>query len=53
MTLTIAIIVNVLLMVGIVAALAHVIRIPFRIERHVLHRGQRVTTEQHESLRAA
>jgi hypothetical protein len=34
MTLTIAIIVNIVLMAGIVAALAHVIRLPHRIERN-------------------
>jgi len=53
MTLTIAIIVNIVLMAGIVAALAYVVRIPFRIERHIVHRGRRVRAEQDESLRAA
>jgi uncharacterized protein HemY len=53
MTLTVAIIVNLLLMAGIAAALAYVIRIPFRIERHIVHRGRRVAAEQDESLRAA
>ena len=52
-TLTIAIIVNIVLMAGIVAALAYVVRIPFRIERHIVHRGRRVRAEQDESLRAA
>jgi hypothetical protein len=34
MTQTIAIIVNAVLMAGIVAALARIIHLPFRIERH-------------------
>ena len=53
MTLIIAIIVNILLMAGIVTALAYVVRIPFRIERHIVRRGQRVTAQQDETLRAA
>jgi hypothetical protein len=36
MTLTYAIIVNAILIVGIVAALARFIHLPFRIERHLL-----------------
>lgn len=35
MTLTTAIIVNAILMVGIVVALARVIHLPFRLERHL------------------
>jgi hypothetical protein len=36
MTLTTAIILNAILMVGIVVALARFIHLPFRIERHLL-----------------
>ena len=36
MTLTIAIIVNALLMAGIVAALAYFVHLPHRIERHLI-----------------
>ena len=36
MTLTTAIVLNAILMVGIVVALARFIHLPFRIERHLL-----------------
>lgn len=36
MTLTIAIIINAMLMAGIVTALAYFVRLPHRIERHLI-----------------
>jgi hypothetical protein len=53
MTTTTAILVNVVLMAGIAAALAAVIRIPFKLPRpRVLAQSQRVAPE-HELSRAA
>ena len=55
MTLTIAIIVNAVLMAGIVAAVAHMIHLPYRIERrlHLRHAVYLPGEEETELPRAA
>jgi len=51
MTQTIAIIVNGLLMAGIVAALARVVHLPFRIERpHILGRAPELPRKDEDEL---
>jgi hypothetical protein len=54
MTLTLAVIINALLMAGIVAALAYFVHLPHRIERHLLREhATTVAPEEDELLRAA
>ena len=54
MTLTIAIIANVVLMASIVAALAYFIHLPHRIERHLIREHAiAVPRDEDELLRAA
>ena len=55
MTLTIAIIVNAVLMAGIVAAVARMIHLPYRIERrlHLVHAVYVRGVEENELSRAA
>jgi hypothetical protein len=54
MTLTLAVIVNALLMAGIVAALAYFVHLPHRIERHLLREHPvAAVPEEDELLRAA
>ena len=55
MTLTIAIIVNAVLMAGIVAVVARMIHLPYRIERrlHLLHAVYVPGEEDNELTRAA
>jgi hypothetical protein len=56
MTLTTAIIVNAILMVGIVVAVARFIHLPFRIEKHLLKLEHAVYVpgeEEHELSKAA
>jgi hypothetical protein len=55
MTLTIAIIVNAVLMAGIVAAVARMIHLPYRIERrlHLRHAVYVLGVEENELRRAA
>ena len=54
MTLTIAVIINAVLMAGIVAALAYFIHLPHRIERHLMReRMIAVPRNEDEFSRAA
>ena len=53
MTLTLAIVVNAILMAGIVAAVAGTIRLPFRIDRPRLFRTATYAAGSEEELRRA
>jgi hypothetical protein len=54
MTLTLALIVNAVLMAGIVAAVARIIHLPYRIERRLhLQRAVYVPGEEENALRRA
>jgi len=53
MTLTLAIVINALLMAGIVAAVAGMIHLPFRIDRPRIYRTATYVARSDEELRRA